>query len=44
MENTNLEQLHKKLIVLLDYIDLLCKKHTIPYTLSSGTVLGKTFK
>lgn len=40
MQNTNLERLHKKLLELLDYIDLLCKKHKIPYTLSSGTVLG----
>lgn len=40
MHNNDLEKLHIKLIELLDYIDAVCKKHKIPYTLSSGTVLG----
>lgn len=40
MEENSLDKLHIVLLELLDYVDSVCKKQGIQYTLASGTVLG----
>ena len=36
----NLKQLHSAILIIADEIDRICKKNSIAYTISSGTLLG----
>ncbi len=40
ISNEDLLRLHESMMIILDEVDRICKKHSIPYFLDSGTALG----